>query len=477
MENSEATQEAMETPKSQEEGADTEQPSFLSQFKSVMSSRTYAVFLITNWLFGIGSPVGRYVSLFLRDLLFYNYILIGFLSLYFTSLGIISGLIGGYIGDNFDRKKLAVMTMLMSGIGFLVVGSSILANGGTGFSFFGFNISLVLIIIFTGFSILSVSSIVGSGSTSYIYDHIPREYAGVAIGIFQTTAGFGLLGLGIITWWLWIGIPFVQVVQFGFLFGGILFIIAAIIRVIYLAPAKPVPREKRSTSNLRDFLSQNNHARKMIIAILPVFLGVLILDAISDGLYNFVNMYFLNEALAFSVGEISLMLVVVLALSIPLSIRVGGFFDKRGSRRAIFIVYSVMPICIALLLIAPLFPYWLPMFIIAPYISIPFLKPLLSTAFIAITLKNINDILWGTLILVYLRRAIPRGDTAKMLSITFVIVAVTGLFTPVPAAFAYTFVGAPPVLMVSLILNFVILAVLLLGNIEPKTALESKNIS
>ena len=460
----------IEAPKSQEEGTSAKQPSFWSQFKSVMSSRTYAVFLITNWLFGIGSPVGRYVSLFLRDMLFYNYVLIGFLSVYFTSLGIVAQLIGGYIGDNFDRKKLAVLTMLMNGIGFLVVGFSILANGGVGFTIFGFNISLVLMIIFTGFSILSISNIVGSGSTSYIYDHIPREYAGVAIGIFQTTAGFGLLGLGIITWWLWMGIPFVQTVQYGFLFGGSLFIIASIIRVIYLAPAKPVPREKRSASNLRDFLSQNNHARKMIMAILPVFLGVLILDAVSDGLYNFVNLYFLNEALAFSVGEISLMLVVVLAVSIPLSIRVGGFFDQRGGRRAIFVVYSVMPVCVTLLLIAPLFPYWLPFPMIAPYIAAyPFLDPLLSTAFIAITLKNVNDILWGTLILVYLRRAIPRGDTAKMLSITFTIVAITGLFTPVPAAFAYTFLGAPPVLMVSLILNFVILAVLVFGNIEPKT--------
>ncbi len=474
MANGEAKQESVETPKSQKDSTGTEQPSFWSQFRSVMSSRTYAVFLITNWLFGIGSPVGRYVSLFLRDMLAYNYVLIGFLSVYFTSLGIVAQLIGGYIGDNFDRKKLAVLTMLMNGIGFLVVGSSILANGGAGFTVFGFNFSLVLIIIFTGFSILSISNIVGSGSTSYIYDHIPREYAGVAIGIFQTTAGFGLLGLGIITWWLWIGIPFIQTVQFGFLLGATLFIIAAIIRVIYLAPAKPIPRDKRSASNLRDFLSQNNHARKMILAILPVFLGVLILDAISDGLYNFVNMYFLNEALDFSVGEISLMLVVVLALSIPLSIRVGGFFDQRGSRRAIFIVYSVMPICIALLLIAPVFPYWLPMFIIAPYISIPFLNPLLSTAFIAITLKNINDILWGTLILVYLRQAIPRGDTAKMLSITFTIVAITGLFTPVPAALAYTFFDAPPVLMVSLILNFVILAVLIFGNIEPKTIMKEE---
>jgi MFS family permease len=474
MSNNDAAQETTDTPKSQEVDSEIEQPSFWSQFKAVMSNRTYAVFLVTNWLFGIGSPVGRYVSLFLRDMLLYNYILIGFLSVFFTSLGIVAQLIGGYIGDNYDRKKLAILTMLMNGIGFLVVGSSILANGGVGFTIFGFNISLVLIIIFTGFSILSITNIVGSGSTSYIYDHIPQEYAGVAIGIFQTTAGFGLLGLGIITWWLWIGTPFVMTVQYGFLFGGSLFIIAAIIRVLYLAPAKPVPREKRSASNLRDFLSQNNHARKMILAILPVFLGVLILDAVSDGLYNFVNMYFLNEGLAFSVGEISLMLVVVLALSIPLSIRVGGFFDQRGGRRAIFVVYSVMPICIALLLVAPIFPYWLPMFIIAPYISIPFLKPLLSTAFIAITLKNINDILWGTLILVYLRQAIPRGDTAKMLSITFTIVAITGLFTPVPAAFAYTFVGAPPVLVISLLLNFVILIVLALGNIEPRTVLESE---
>ncbi|MFX1476480.1 MAG: MFS transporter, partial [Promethearchaeota archaeon] len=380
-----SSHENLEIEKPLKEDVEVERPSFWFQFKSVMSSRTYAVFLITNWLFGIGSPVGRYVSLFLRDMLLYNYILIGYLSVFFTSLAIIAQFIGGYVGDNFDRKKLAILTMVMNGIGFLVIGSSLLANGGMGFSIFGFDISLVLIIIFLGFSILSVTNIVGSGSTSYIYDHIPREYAGVAIGIFQTTAGFGLIGLGIITWWLWIGTPFILTIQFGFLFGGSLFITAAIIRVFYLAPAKPVPRENKSASNLRDFLSQNNHARKMIIAILPVFLGILILDAISDGLYNFVNMYFLNEGLAFSVGEISLMLVVVLALSIPLSIRVGGFFDQRGGRRAIFVVYSVMPICIALLLLAPIFPYFLTPNVVNYLVWVsPVFRPLLSTAFIAI---------------------------------------------------------------------------------------------
>jgi len=195
------------------------------------------------------------------------------------------------------------------------------------------------------------------------------------------------------------------------------------------------------------------------------------LDAFSDGFYRFVSMFYLNEALAFSIGEISLMLIVVLAVSIPLSIAVGGFFDRHGSRRAILIVYSVMPVCLALLILAPVYPYWLPVEIVVQLAAAyPILEPLLSTAFLATAFKRINDVLWWTLILTYLRRAIPRSETAKMLSIFFIVTMIANIATPIPAAYIYTFFGAFPVLSVTLIFNLVIVGILVFGNIEPKPA-------
>ncbi|MFX1540743.1 MAG: hypothetical protein ACFFBX_08210, partial [Promethearchaeota archaeon] len=154
---------------------------------------------------------------------------------------------------------------------------------------------------------------------------------------------------------------------------------------------------------------------------------------------------------------------------IPLSVTVGGFFDRRGSRRAILAVYSVMPITLVLLILAPIFPYWLPIQVVEPLVAMyPILEPLVSTAFIAIAMKQINDILWWTLILTYLRKAIPRSETAKMLSIFFIIVMLAFVITPVPSGILYTYYGALPLLGLTLGINLIILGILVFGNIEPK---------
>ena len=83
-------------------------------------------------------------------------------------------------------------------------------------------------------------------------------------------------------------------------------------------------------------------------------------------------------------------------------------------------------------------------------------------------MKNINDILWWTLILTYLRSSLPRSETAKMLSIFFIITSLSFVATQVPAAFLYTYFGAIPVLLLALGVNLVIVSILIIGNIEPK---------
>ncbi len=432
-----------------------EQPR-LGFFKSVwqvLTYRSYAVYLATSWILGIFAVViENYIMLYLRDI-FLDYILIGFIIAIFMGLNLVARFLGGYVGDNYNRKWLSVLTMLISGIGMFVL---------------SFTTSLIWIL--AGLIVLTTSELFASGSTSYIYENIPPDRSGLAMGIFQTGSGFGLIGLGLITWLLGIGTPFIATIQFMLFIGGICYVLAAIIRSIFLAPAQKIERKNRNGNKLQDFFIQNANAMKLLLIILPVFMGILIIDALSDGFYRFVSMFYLNETLAFTIGEISLMLIVVLAFSIPLSVTVGGFFDRRGSRKAILVVYSVMPVSIALLLLAPIFPFWLPLGVTTSLIStFPILEPILSTAFLAIAMKHINDILWWTLILTYLRKAMPRSETAKMLSIFFIVVMIANIFTPIPAGFIYTFYGAIPLLIVTLCLNLLIVLILVAGNIEPRS--------
>ncbi len=456
------------TPTPLDESTPEKEKGFFSSLRAVLTYRSYSVYLITSWILGIfGIILDSYMMLYFRQILV-DFVAIGLLILFFTAIQLIMRIFGGYVGDNYNRKWLSVLTMAVSGLGFFILGTLPPFIGAIYIPFVG-SVSTPLLWFMFGAFVTASSAIFASGSTSYIYENISPEHSGLAMGVFQTSVGFGLIGLALVTWLLGVGVSFVVTIQLLFLVGGFCYIAAALIRTAFLAPAKPILRKNRSANTFRDFFQQNGHAIRLLLVILPVFMGVLILDAISDGLYRFVSMFYLNEDLLFSYGEISLMLIVVLACSIPLSITVGGFFDRRGSRRAMVVIYAVMPICITLLILAPAFPYFLTPNVVDYLVGVsPVFRPLLSTAFIAMACKRINDILWGTLILTYLRRAIPRSETAKMLSIFFIVIMVANLFTPLPAAFTYTIFGATPVLLVSLLLNFVILAILLIGNIEPK---------
>ncbi len=442
------------------EKTETPRKGFITSLRSVLTYGSYSVYLITAWILGVfGIIMQSYLMLFLRDYLIYYmpevglvYVTIGFILLGYMAVELVARFFGGYIGDNFNRKWLSVLVMFFSGIAMFI---------------FAYSAGLVGLII--GTLLMAGSSIFSSGSTSYIYEQIEPEHSGLAMGIFQTSSGFGLIGLGLVTWLLAMGVPFVITIQIVFYIGFLCFMAAAVIRAVFLAEPRPIVRKKQETNKARDFLKQNANALKLLWVILPVFTVVLILDALSDGFYRFVSTYYLNEALGFSIGEISIMLIVVLAFSIPLSVWVGSFFDTRGSRRAITIVYSVMPITLILLILAPLFPVWLPPAIAVQLISTyPILEPLMSTAFLALAMKNINDILWWTLILTYLRKALPRSETAKMLSIFFIVVFFAFLITPIPSGIIYTLFGALPLLVVSLIINFIILGILILANVEPK---------
>ena len=112
----------------------------------------------------------------------------------------------------------------------------------------------------------------------------------------------------------------------------------------------------------------------------------------------------------------------------------GRVFDKRGGKRLTLMVYSVMPIAVSLLILAQYIPYIAPVEWLEAADSVfPGLSVIFSLAFIATAMKQTNDILWFSVLGIYIMKSLPRPDLGKMLSLTDVIVLLFISLGPLPA--------------------------------------------
>ena len=144
--------------------------------------------------------------------------------------------------------------------------------------------------------------------------------------------------------------------------------------------------------------------------------------------------------------------------------KVGRISDQRGIKRAALLVYSVMPISAGLLFIAPYFRYLAPYeFVLITESFVPGLGVIYTTPFIAIVIKYVNDTLWWALIIILIRKRLPKTDTAKILSIFWVIVYIMGSLGPALAGTIYTFLDPQSTFLVIFILNVLILGAIALG--------------
>ena len=121
-------------------------------------------------------------------------------------------------------------------------------------------------------------------------------------------------------------------------------------------------------------------------------------------------------------------------------------------------IYSVMPVCALLLILAPIFPLWVP---IAWYNSMEILFPglgvIFTTTFIAIVMKYINDTIWWLVVLSLIQKNLPKHDTAKILSIFWVVVYICSSIGPIIAGAIFTFLDPVSLFLVVLVLNLSIL--------------------
>ena len=199
----------------------------------------------------------------------------------------------------------------------------------------------------------------------------------------------------------------------------------------------------------------------------------MMIDALSDNMYGFSSLFYVNETLEFNIGQIFLMMLITLALSVPLTLLLGRSFDKKGGKRITIAVYSVMPLALGLLIIAQYVKYVAPVEWVATLDSIyPGLGVILSLAFIATAMKSTNDNLWATTMSAYIQKSLPRADLGKMLGLSTLLVLLVGTIAPIFSGFIYTYYEGIPLILGAIILNFIILGILATKSIEPRVNIE-----
>ncbi len=434
------------------EGAST---SWFEAVRQTMSNKNFTIFLFTAWIYSSIQVVNRYFPLYLRDVGL-TYVLVGVFVSLITGVSLIGEFVSGYLADNYDRRKLASITMAVNGIGYFII-----AFSGD------------ILIMAIGFMMFGIASFTSKGGTAYIMEQIDRRHGGVAISLFTLGTVFGLFPLFAVGILLNFGMEFIPVMSTMFMMSGIAYMICAFIRIKWLDSTDPGKRALKSDNVIRDFFYENIRSIKLLARVFPVFIAVFCIDALSDTFYGFANLYYVNETLGFGIGDINLMLLLTLTFSIPLTLYLGRFFDKHGGKRLTLVVYSVMPIAIGLLVVAQNVPYIAPLSWLEVADSIyPGLSVLFSLAFIATAIKSINDVLWMSVINTYIQKSLPRQDLGKMLSLTTVFVLLIVTVGQIPAGVIYELFRGVPLLFMALALNFVILYVLAVKSIEPRISVD-----
>jgi MFS family permease len=369
----------------------------------IFASTNYKVYLGTAWIFSAFTYVWYYLTLYLRAL-GWDYILIGVTLASVTGVSAVMRLIGGYVGDTTNRKTLSVVAMFMMASYHLIL---------------GFFVDYVF--IFAGLMVCATIDIAKSGSSAYIMENVPRDHSGFALSLF--TAG---RALGIVTLLAFgalvpiVGFP--DTFRYTFIVAGVMLMLSTGLRAVYLKSSETTG-SSREDSVLRGFLSENIRAFRLLLAVIPGLIAILIFDSISDGLFKFGALIYTNEDLNISISGINVLLLFTLVVSTPLLLKVGRLADRKGVKRAGLMVYSVMPISAGLLLIAPYVPLWAPeSWYILGESAYTGLGVVFTIPFLAILMKYVNDALWWTVVLTLVQRSLPKQDTAKILAIFWVVI-------------------------------------------------------
>lgn len=418
--------------------------------RNLMANKNFKVFIVTNWMVGSLSVVWSVLNLYLRDIGI-AYLMLGVLFSAMTIVTLLGNLVASYLADNYNRRNLAIITMAINSVAFFIL-----------------SIATTIEIVALGLLTLASSNFTGQGGTAYIFQVTDRKYGGVAVSLFMLGALFALGPLFAMAIMFNSGWGFIPIMRAIFFFGTVLYTLSVIIRILWLDHT-PIPQRKRHKSILKDFISESYRGLKLLVRIFPTFVAIMMIDALSDNMYNFSNLFYVNETLDFNLGQIFLMMLITLVISVPLTLILGRRFDKHGGKRITIAVYSVMPLALTLLIIAQYVKYVAPTEWVTVLDNIyPGLGVILSLAFIATAMKTTNDNLWGTIINAYIQKSLPREDLGKMLGLSTLLVLLVGTIAPIFSGYIYSLFKGVPLIEGAIILNVLILIILITKKIEPR---------
>lgn len=421
--------------------SDTSPMNIKQSLYEIFKWNNYSVFLLTSWVLSSFMILSYFDVLYLRSLQ-WDFITIGAVTSLAGALSTVCRLIGGYIGDVVNRKQLAVISLLIVGLFYIIIGSFV---------------SFELIVL--GFLLYSTLNLVKGGSTAFIMSNIPREHSGLGLALFTAGRTFGvlvLLGLGFL----------VPIVGFSpamrtlYFIGGILVIGCAAVREAFLTGGDTETRSNNQ-SLLKDFLTENLKSAKTLLRTIPLIIVIVSIDAVSDSFFRFGALVYTNESLGVSYEGVVFIIMFTLLVQAPLLLITGRISDRFGVKRASIALYSLMPLCAVLILIAPYFPFWTPYsWFLAAEGFITGLGGVFTTPFLAIFIKTINDTLWWLVLLVIIRKKLPTSDSSKFLGLFWFIIYLTKSSGPFLAGIIYSLIGPNMLFSVVLVLNLIIIGIL-----------------
>lgn len=415
--------------------------SLRSSLKEIFSWRNYSIYLLTSWIFAAFDKLNYFFNLYLIDI-GWEILFIGTVASTLSVVTLVSRFIGGYVGDVADRKMLSVVGMLIAAMYSIMIGI--------------FTDTIVLIIALV---IAGLLSVVKGGSTAYIMDNIPKKHSGLALSLFTAGGVFGVLTLLLFHYLVPI-FGFGEAFRTLYLLGGVVFLGSTAARAILLDSSKPQAREE-SRPVWRDFIQQNVDSIRLFITIAPGIVFIMVLDAISDSLFSFGAPIYTNTTLGIQIIGINIIVLVSLIISVPLLLTVGRSSDRKNPKQVAIAVYSLMPVCAILLLLAPIVPLWGPAsFVDGANAMLPGLGVMFTTPFLAIMLKTVNDSLWWLVILTVIRRSLPPQNTSKILAVYWIIVALFRSFGPMLGGVLFVFLEPAALFLLVLALNIIILGTL-----------------
>jgi len=428
--------------------------SYIQNLRKVFQSRNYVVILLTNYTGSLFLATWIYLNLFLRDVGI-SYLEIGLANGWAMLIGLFFIMLGGYWADKHinHRRYMATFNKFFIAIAMFLM------------PFADTFISLIFV-----WTIFSLAQFCQAAIDPILFESLPKEQMGTGTSLFTLTGVFGILGLFLVGFLITDG--FVEGLRILFILAGIASTLDFFIRLFFLEQGKIETEEKTKEKNnfVQDLVKQYSAGLKVMLAIIPLFFTVFLLDAASDINYQFAQNFFLNEEVGMSYNILNYTMIGATIIGVIGGLAAGALLDRTtNDTKIMFLAYLFLPFSIFLLFNSPMIPTWI------DFQSSELLLTLISsTAFIAVIIKAGNDVIWRTIAWGAVGRRLPREHTGKVMALLRMAIQVLGVFLSPIAGFIYEQEGGGWLLIIAMGINIVILSLLIISWLKSRNNLDNQ---